>query len=118
MGKGLPPTVPEVPAKWRVPSWGVSTLTYVEGSFRAGRLSLVLRLPLVHLFSKEVVLSDPELRLGRPRLVRLSADQQAEAVELLARLLLDAARRQKRRRSRPEGTLRRAVPNTPRRRGS
>jgi len=68
---------------------------------------------------EEVVLSDPEFRLGRPRLARLSAGQQAEAVELLARLLLDAARRQEqRRRSRPAGTLRRAVPNPARRRSS
>jgi hypothetical protein len=62
---------------------------------------------------KEVVLSDPEFRLGRPRLARLTVAQQAEAVELLARLLLDAARRQEHRRSsRPAGTLRRAAPNT------
>jgi len=59
---------------------------------------------------KEVVLSDPEFRLGRPRLARLSAGQQVEAVELLARLLLQAAHRQEqRRRLRPK--LRRAVPN-------
>jgi hypothetical protein len=55
---------------------------------------------------KEVVLSEPDVRLGRPRLARLSSGQQAEAVELLARLLLQAAHRQEqRRRSRPAGTL-------------
>jgi hypothetical protein len=61
-------------------------------------------------------LSDPEFRLGRPRLARLSAGQEAEAVELLARLLLQAARRQERRRPRP--VLRRAVPNARPRRAS
>ena len=49
---------------------------------------------------------DEDCRLGRPRLVRLTQGQQAEAVELLARLLLDAARREERRRTgRPAGRL-------------
>ena len=54
---------------------------------------------------------DEDCRLGRPRLVRLTSGQQAEAVELLARLLLDAACREERRRGgRPAGRLRRADP--------
>ena len=65
---------------------------------------------------KEVVLNDDECRLGRPRLARLSSVQQAEAVELLARLLLDAATDKGRRHTgRPAGTLRRLTPNPARR---
>jgi hypothetical protein len=52
------------------------------------RFSCGLRLALDRF--KEVVL-DEEFRLCRPRLTRLSSAQQAEAVELLARMLLDAA---------------------------
>ena len=62
---------------------------------------------------------DEDCRLGRPRLVRLTRGQQAEAVELLARLLLDAARLEERRRTgRPAGRLRRAAPNPARRHAS
>jgi hypothetical protein len=62
---------------------------------------------------------DEDCRLGRPRLVRLSKRQQAEAVELLARLLLDAARLEERRRTgRPAGLLRRVAANPARRRAS
>ena len=61
---------------------------------------------------------DEEFRLGRPRLVRLSRGQQAEAVELLARLFLDAARleEQTKRCGRTAARLRRASPNPGRRR--
>lgn len=90
------------------------TLSLIEGIFAPDAPSRPLRSGAAHAL-KEVVLSDPEFRLGRPRLARLSAGQQAEAVELLARLLLQAARDQQQRRPRPR--LRRAVPNTrPRRR--
>ena len=59
-----------------------------------------------------------EFRLDRPRLARLSGEQQAEAVELLARLFLDAARLQERERcGRPVGMLRRVTANPARRRG-
>ena len=62
---------------------------------------------------------DEDCRLGRPRLVRLTRGQQAEAVELLARLLLDAARLEEGRRTgRPAGRLRRAAPNPARRHAS
>lgn len=56
------------------------------------------------------VVLDEELRLGRPRFGRLSFEQQAEAVELLARLLADAAGSHDRRR-----TLRRSPPPSSRR---
>ena len=63
---------------------------------------------------------DEEFRLGRPRLVRLSRGQQAEAVELLARLFLDAARleEQKKRCGRTAARLRHATANPGRRRTS
>lgn len=82
----------------------------------AAPMTLVYRDVLVALGQRRFVLNDDDCRLGRPRLARLSSVQQAEAVELLARLLLDAADSRGNRRShRPAGTLRRLTSNPARR---
>jgi hypothetical protein len=64
-----------------------------------------------------VLSEDPDFTLHPPRLVPLNAQDEAEAVRLLARLLANAAARQEgRQRARPAGQLIRLHPNTTRRR--